>query len=367
MWGGPRDPQSNPWQADTPSVSYSTSKGVIATALHMCKDRGLIRYDDPVAKYWPEFAQNGKGAITVRQALTHSAGLYDLPKVIAHADDLLDWEATVRGLERAPASHAPGRFHAYHAVTYGHLIGELVRRVSGKPVPRFIQEEIAAPLGLRNFFIGAPDTAIARAARNIRPPGPARPGETPERTQERRRRKAARIAMLARGLNLIGIPMDPDRMQRAFAVKGIEHWDFSSPEVLRACIPAANGLFSAPDLARFYAMLGAGGELDGVRLLSEATVLEATQVHARGPDGVLVAPMRWRMGFHAVYYRLGIIRGGFGHSGYNGSGAWASPRHQAALAYVVNAGMGTPVGDWRMLKLTAAALTCIKAQKRRAA
>ena len=106
----------------------------------------------------------------------------------------------------------------------------------------------------------------------------------------------------------------------------------------------------------FYANAPGGGALDGVRLLSESTLREATTVHARGPDGVLVAPMRWRLGYHGVLRYHGYVRGAFGHYGYNGSGAWASPRDRAALAYVVNAGMGTPVGDVRMIKLTSTAM-----------
>jgi CubicO group peptidase (beta-lactamase class C family) len=367
MWGGPKNNEGDPWEEHTPSVSYSTGKPIVATALHILKDRGLIRYDERVAKYWPEFAQNGKGAITVRQALSHAAGLYSVRTIVDHADVLLDWEATVHALERAQAAHAPGRFHAYHAVTYGHLIGELVRRVSGKPVPQFIQEEIAEPLGLPDFFVGASDEAVARSARNIvRAPGRVR-AESKEQSRARAAVRTSRIKTLARGLNLVGIPLNPERMHKAFTPRGVESWDWSSPTVLKACIPAANGLFTGRDLARFYAMLAGEGALDGVRILSKETLREATEVHARGPDGVLVAPMRWRLGFHAVFSKLGIVRGGFGHSGYNGSGGWASPSHSAAFGYVVNAGFGTPFGDWRTVKLTTATLSCLKHRKHRAA
>jgi CubicO group peptidase (beta-lactamase class C family) len=367
MWGGPRNPAGDAWEEHTPSVSYSTSKGVTATALHICKDRGLVRYDDAVAKYWPEFAQNGKGSITIRQVLSHSAGLYDVHSLVPEAETLLDWGAMVRAFELAPASHAPGRFHAYHAVTYGYLIGEIVQRVSQKPFSQFVRENIAEPLGLADFFIGAPEDAIARAARNIhKAPGRAS-DESPERSKLRRQKRAARVKLVARGLNLFGIPMSPDRMKRAFSVRGIERLDFSSPEVLRACIPAANGLFSARDLARLYALLANGGALGDVRLLSSATLQEATAVHGRGPDGVLMLPMRWRLGYHGVFSKLGIVKGAYGHSGYNGSGAWASPLHEASLGYVVNAGLGTPVGDWRMVKLTGSALACLKTRRTRAA
>lgn len=367
MWGGPKNNEGDPWEEHTPSVSYSTSKPIIATCLHILRDRGLVQYDAPVAKYWPEFAQNGKASITVRQALTHAAGLYEVRNIVEHADVLLDWDATVQALERAPAAHAPGRYHGYHAITYGHLIGEIVRRVSGKSVPDFIQTELAEPLGLRDFYIGAPDEAIARAARNIIPTRREFSEAARERHREREKVKAKRFNLVARGLNLIGLPLDATRMRDAFSPHGVEAWDFSDPKVLKACIPAANGLFTGRDLARFYAMLASGGSLDGVRILSRETLREATQVHTHLPDRVLVAPMRWRMGFHAVMSKLGPVRGAFGHSGYNGSGAWASPLHSTSFGYVLNAGSGTPFGDWRIVKLTSVALACIKARRRHAA
>ena len=367
MWGGPKNNRGEPWEEHTPSVSYSCGKAVVATALHILRDRGLVQYDVPVAKYWPEFAQNGKANITVRQALTHSAGLYEVRNIVEHADVLLDWDATIHALERAPAAHAPGRYHGYHAVTYGHLLGEIIRRVSGKDVSSFIQTEIAEPLGLPDFFIGAPDDAIARAARNITPVKRELSEEDRQKRRALAKTKSERFRLVARGLNLIGLPLDPERMNNAFTPRGVESWDFSEPRILKACIPAANGLFTGRDLARFYAMLASGGSLGGVRILSRETLREATEVHTRRPDRVLVAPMRWRMGFHAMFSKLGPVRGGFGHSGYNGSGGWASPHHSAAFGYVVNAGYGTPFGDWRTVKLTSAALACLKARRRHAA
>ncbi|MDB4985760.1 MAG: serine hydrolase [Myxococcaceae bacterium] len=367
MWGGPKNNEGDLWEEHTPAVSYSSGKPVVATCLHILRDRGLVQYDAPVAKYWPEFAQNGKSTITVRQALTHAAGLYEVRNIVEHADVLLDWDATVQALERAPAAHAPGRYHGYHAVTYGHLIGEIVRRVSGKPLSRFIQDELAEPLGLHDFFIGAPEDAIARAARIIRAPKKELSEEAKAKRRAVAKAKEQRFRKLARGLNLIGLPLDADRMHNSFSPRGVESWDFSSPQVLRACIPAANSLFTGRDLARFYAMLAAGGSLDGVRILSRETLREATQVHTSLPDRVLVAPMRWRMGFHAMFSKLGPVRGGFGHSGYNGSGGWASPLHSASFGYVVNAGFGTPFGDWRTVKLTSTALSCLKLRKKRAA
>lgn len=371
MWGGPRDAIGNPWEAHTPAVSYSTTKGVAATALHVARDRGLVDYDAPVARYWPEFAQNGKSAITVRQILTHAAGLHDVRALLDHAERLLDWEATVDALAKAAPRHAPGRFTAYHALTYGHLVGEIVRRVSGMPFSRFIHEAIAQPLGLPDFFVGAPPEACARAARILKPEGigraPRGAGGSSPRSGERRATRQERAERVAKWARRLGLPMNPQRTFSALTPRGIELWDFSSPEVLSATIPAANGLFSGRDLARMYAALALGGAIDGQRILSEATVREATRIQTLRPDGVLVIPMGWRLGYHSVLAQLGPVRGAFGHAGYNGSGAWASPRHGMGFGFVVNAGLGTPVGDRRMLKLSSVALACARSAKRRAA
>lgn len=366
MWGGPRDSQGNAWQEHTSSLSFSTSKGVAATALHVCRDRGLVEYDAPVARYWPDFAQNGKGAITLRHLLSHGAGLYNAFQLIEHVDDLLDWDKTVAALAKAAPAHEAGRFHAYHALTFGHLVGEVVRRVTQQPFSQFIQDEIARPLGLSQFYLGAPESALPHAALTYKLPS-TRPPKSRDEAKAQRMQRGQRMRNVARVLRMVGIPMKPERMRDAFAIRGIANWDFTSPKVMRACIPSLSGVFTARDLARMYAALAGGGALDGVRLMGRDTLQQATTVQSRRPDGVLVAPVNWRLGYHGVFSKFGPVRGAYGHAGYNGSGAWASPRHNAALGYVVNAGNGTPIGDFRMVKLTSAALTCIRGVRRRAA
>lgn len=368
MWGGVKDSAGSAWEERTPCVSFSTTKGVASTALHMLVDRGKLAYDDPVAKHWPEFGQRGKDKVLLRHVLTHSAGLYDARSIMAHADDLLDWDRACRALAEAPAAHAPGRYHAYHALTYGHLVGELVRRVSGRSFSEFVQAEIAEPLGLTDFFVGAPEEAIGRSARLIFPKR-EKPLEGPKPTRIRdasgKSARQKRLATVAKVLRLFGVPMNLDRVQGAFSPRGIGRWDFSGPRLLAASIPAVNGLFTARDLARFYQALALGGSLDGTRLLSAHTLAEATRVYRRGPDGVLVLPMGWRFGYHAVATRSGLLKGGFGHFGYGGSGAWASPDDRTSLGFTVNAGTGTPVGDLRVVKLSSVALACVRASSQR--
>jgi CubicO group peptidase (beta-lactamase class C family) len=362
MWGGARDDLGRPWEERTPSVSFSTTKGVASTALHILVDRNLVHYDERVAHYWPEFAQNGKAQITVRQLLSHSAGLYDVRNVLTF-EELLDWDTAVRRLAAASVAHPPGALHAYHAVTWGHLVGELVRRVSGRPFSAFVHEEIAQPLGLHDFWVGAPDEAIARAARLKRKPEPSKAAPLGGKRVRREGRKQA-LRLLERGLSLVGVPLDFKRMRDSFAPRGAGDYDFSSPEVLRACLPSFNGLFTARDIARMYAALAAGGSLDGARLMSPETLHQATELHSRKPDSVVVFPMGWRLGYHSVPTVQGFIRGAFGHFGYGGSGAWASPEDQASLGFVVNAGAGTPLGDLRLVKLSSVAISCVRARRR---
>jgi len=165
IWGGTRDAAGNPWEADTLSLSFSTTKGAASTLLHVFADRGHIDYDARVADYWPEFAQNGKDAITVRHLLCHEAGLYAIADVVEHASEMLDWEQMVRRLAAAKPRHPAGAAHGYHALTYGWLVGELVRRVAGlKPISELFATELAAPLGLDGLYCGVPADQQRRCA-----------------------------------------------------------------------------------------------------------------------------------------------------------------------------------------------------------
>jgi CubicO group peptidase (beta-lactamase class C family) len=354
LWGGVKDETGAPWQRDTMAVSFSTTKGVISTALHVLADRGLLDYDAPVACYWPEFAQAGKAAITVRDVLAHRAGLFNIRDLVDDVRRMLEWEHMVSALAAAPAAAVPRGASAYQALTYGYVVGELIRRVSGKPVPRFLADELADPLGLDGLYIGAPASELHRAARLV---GARRPGTDDDATRRRRQRIYGAIE---RGLRLFGHPVDLERTAAALTPRGISSFDFSSDEVLAACIPAANGLFTARSLARLYAALAAGGTLDGVRVLSPATVARATEIQCNGFDQVVVFKMRWRLGYHRVGSTRGVPPRAFGHFGWGGSGAWADPDRQLALGLIVNAGTGTPIGDLRILRLNSAALACAR-------
>ena len=160
LWAGVRDEDGRPWRADTLAMSFSTTKGVVATALHVLVDRGLLDYDDRVAKHWPEFAQGGKQDVTVRDVLTHRAGLPQIRPLVDRAERLLDWGYMVRALERARPRLRPGGAPAYHALTFGWLAGEIEQRVTGRPLVDVIRTEIAEPLGLADMYIGSQDPAV---------------------------------------------------------------------------------------------------------------------------------------------------------------------------------------------------------------
>ena len=360
LWGGVRDRAGTPWARDTMAPSFSTTKGVASTLLHMMADRGLLRYDERVAKYWPEFAQSGKATITIRHVLAHQSGLYHIRQMIDHAERMLDWEYMIRAIERTPPVHKPGERSGYHGLTYGFLVGEILQRVTGRRFSQLVQEELAEPLGLDGMYIGAPEEALARAAELIWPtpgifgrrlPGAPEIGDALERA----------AAVLRRVWLLVGVDIDLGSILDALAPRGISSFDFGAPDTLRVAIPAANGLFTARSLARMYAALADGGEIDGVRLLSEETLRRATQVQTRAPKrAVLPFDMRWRLGYHAVFTTQGTPRHAFGHFGFGGSGAWADPRRQLAVALIVNSGLGTPFGDLRIARISGAVLSSVR-------
>src|SRR5208337_1216519 len=288
LWGGVRGLDRVPWTRDTLAMCWSTTKGVAAACAHVLADRGELDYDERVVTYWPEFAQNGKGDITVRQVLSHSAGLHRLGTIIDHGSKILDWEHMTDALARAKPAYKPGTSVGYHALTFGWLVGELVRRISGTPIEEFLQKEIAEPLGLDGLHIGCP----------------------PEQRH--------RIAPLA--------PMSP----------ALTRW--SSPL----------GSFALNQVSR------------GLRILSEETVRKASEIQNDQRDRVIAMTMQWRLGYH----RLPIINKqfprGYGHFGFGGSGGFADPGHDLALAMVCNRGQGTPIGDLRILRLSQATARAVK-------
>jgi CubicO group peptidase (beta-lactamase class C family) len=371
LWGGVRDADGTPWARDTMAPSFSTTKGVAATVVHVMADRGLLDYDARVADYWPEFARAGKERVTVRHVLAHQSGLYHIRQMIDHAERMLDWDYMIRAIEEARPVHPPGERTGYHGLTFGFLVGELVQRVAGKPFPQVVQEEIVRPLGLDGMYIGAPASQLCRAARLIWPERNAflTAGLSLFRLRGPEFGELFDVpaSLIQRGLDLVGVQLDLPSILDALAPRGIGSFDFGSEETLRVAIPAANGLFTARSLARMYAALASGGSLDGVRLLSPRTLARATEVQARAPKRVVIPwDMRWRLGYHGVFTTRGVPRHAFGHFGFGGSGAWADPSRGLAVGLIVNSGLGTPFGDLRIARVGGAALAAANARRARA-
>jgi CubicO group peptidase (beta-lactamase class C family) len=365
LWGGYRNERGAAWTRDTMSPSFSTSKGVASTLLHMMVDRGLLDYDDRVATHWPQFAQAGKQSITVRQVLAHQSGLYHIRQMIDHADRMLDWDFMIHAIERTPPIHKPGTRTGYHGLTYGFLVGEILQRVTGRPFSQLVQEELAGPLGLDGMYVGAPPEVLPRAAQLM---WPRRGAIGPHLLRGPAGGLWGELMMLAAGwvqggLRLAGVHFDLQSILDALAPRGMNAFDFGAEKTLRAAIPAANGLFTARSLARMYAALAGGGEIDGVRLLSAKTLARATQVQNPTHSRVVIPfDMRWRLGYHGVATTRGVPRRAFGHFGFGGSGAWADPHRELAVAFIVNSGLGTPFGDWRIARLSGTVLDCVRAR-----
>jgi CubicO group peptidase (beta-lactamase class C family) len=365
VWGGAKDSAGTPWERDTMSPSFSTTKGVATTLLHMLVDRGALAYGDRVAEHWPEFAQAGKEKITVRQVLAHQSGLYHIRQMIDHADRMRDWAHIVRAIEQARPVHPPGERTGYHGLTYGFIVGELIQRVTGEAFSKLVQSEIAAPLELDGLYVGAPKHALPRAAELMWPRfpmtrliddsiGAGRVDRTAATLGAMASRIGTRISPLAR---LLGFEIDMESFLDALAPRGISAFNFGSHETLIKAIPSANGLFTARSLARMYAALAEGGELEGTRLLSRATLARAIEVQSPpAKRSVIPFDMRWRLGWHGVATTRGFLKNAFGHFGFGGSGAWAEQNRRLSVALVVNSGMGTPFGDLRIVRIGGAAL-----------
>lgn len=348
LWGGIKDSKGQAWLADTTAPSFSTSKGVLSTLVHILVDQGLADYEDPIAKYWPEFGARGKQRISIRQALSHQAGLYDISSLVKQPSEMLDWEHMLSLIADAQPAHEPGRAQGYHAITFGWIIGGLIERITGKSLQAVLQEELVDPLGLDGMYFGMPHNELYRRAELVN--GISKP------PVEREGWQRAAQDMAESALALVGVQVDKFR---AALMPFTEPFDWNDEATVQANIPAANGQFTARSLAKMYAVLAEGGELDGVRLLSNTTVAKLSEIQRTGRDLVLNLPMQWRLGYHRAF-SLGVAASNaFGHYGYGGSGAFCDPSRRLAVALTLNSGSGTPAGDSRMPRMARAALRAV--------
>ncbi len=328
LWAGDADPHGTPWVEDTIVCVFSTTKTMVAICVLVLADRGEIDLSAPVARYWPEFAQNGKEAVEVRHLMSHSAGLPGFDPPLDKTEEFYDWDNIVTRLAAQAPWWEPGTASGYHATTQGYLLGEVVRRVTGRTLGTFFREEIAEPLGA-DFHIGLDPAHDARVGEII-PPTKA-PGDAVV---------AEPGSIMAR--MLAGAQLDP----------GIE------PQTMawrRAEMPSGGGIGNARSVARVHSALACGGSVDGVRLLSEAGVARVLEEQTNGKDLAMGMPMRFGMGFalNSPQMPIGPNERAFLWGGWGGSLAIIDLDARVSIAYVMNR-MGADPGDRRGGRLAAA-------------
>lgn len=316
LWGGVASPDSGrEWEADTPVIVFSSTKGATTVCVHLLAQRGVLDLDAPIANYWPDFAAEGKGAVPLRWALSHRAGVpaVDAPVTL---DDVVGWDRVVAAVAAQRPEWEPGSAHGYHARSFGWILGEVVRRVTGRSIGRFFAEEVTGPLGL-DWWIGLPPAVEPRIATMLGPEPPADPAVRELMNQ-----------MMGPGTLLGRVMSGPSGL---FAYD--DRWN--TPPFLAAEMPSSNGVASARAIAHMYA--ATIGEVDGVRLLDAATADLARSVQSDDIDRVLGVPTRFGLGF-ALTPVLGAScpPSAFGHPGAGGSLGFADPERGVAFGYVMN-------------------------------
>jgi CubicO group peptidase (beta-lactamase class C family) len=324
LWGGWADAaRTRPWERDTVVNVWSTTKGPIALCAHLLADRGQLDLDAPVATYWPEFAAAGKSSVLVRHLLSHRAGLAGLREPCSLAD-MYDWELSTARLAAMEPWWEPGTQSGYHALTYGFLVGEVIRRITGLLPGEYLHQEITGPLGI-DFTIGLPEKETGRAAELVSPMGMTASeqavfGELPP------------VALASLANPVIGAA------------------DANTPEWRAAHIPAANGHGTARAVAALYGIFAHRGVADGRRVLSPEAAERAREGQGLCRDLVVgfeyehdteIALGVWLSGLDASY---GPNRRAFGHVGMGGSFGLADPEADVSVGYVVNR-MGYSVAD----------------------
>lgn len=328
LWAGDADGNGTPWAEDTIVNVWSTTKTMAAICVLMLADRGELDLDAPVATYWPEFAVNGKAAITTAQILGHTAGLSGWDPAIT-PDDLYDWDKAVGILAAQAPMWEPGTASGYHALTQGYLEGEIVRRITGRTIGAFFQEEVARPLGA-DFFIGLPESEESRVGEMVPPTTGLRGGDNVD------------LASIA-GRSLISAPITG-------AECNTREWRASE-------IPAAGGTGNARSVARVHSALANGGTVDGITIMSPAGVERILVEQAHNVDLVLGMKMRMGTGFGLMSDLIPLSPNprAFFWGGWGGSIAVVDLDAGLSVAYVMNKMADGMAGDLRGAMLIFAA------------
>jgi len=303
-WAGMADEASKkPVDGDTMFMLSSTTKGITSTCMHVCVEKHKLDYNMPIVKVWPEFGANGKGNATLRHALSHQTGVPQTP--VGYTPDwLADWDRMCRGIAALKPMYPVGQRTAYHSLNFGYINGEILRRVDGRPIGRFLQEEICKPLGINGLHLGVPDSELHRVAvLTDAPPAPA----------------------------------DYDARMVGEPAGSLVAQVFNRRDVQKAAVPGSGGIMSARGLARHYAMLANWGELEGVRIMPESRIRAGIELQSFEWDEVYWVRVRRSLG-----YRRGSDTGplaspeAFGHVGGGGSFGYADPPKRLALGFAKN-------------------------------
>lgn len=323
LWAGWADQaRTRPWQRDTIANVYSCTKAMAALCAHQLVERGRLDLDAAVATYWPEFAARGKERLPVRWLLSHRAGLPAVREILP-GEALYDWNLITAALAAEEPWWDPGTTHGYHAVTFGWLVGEVVRRIDGRSLGTYFRDEIARPLGL-DFHIGLADSEHGRVAE----------------LSDLAMAGAEELDADAIGLAQV-ILSDPNSITaRAFLNPPTMAFGPNNAEWRRAEIPGANGHAGARDLARVYGALARGGDLDGVHVLAPAGIARLREEQSHGPDRVLQIHTRFGLGVmlpqDRADARFGPNPHAFGHPGAGGALGFADPDGRIGFGYVPN-------------------------------
>lgn len=345
--------ESEAWQTDTMSLCYSTGKGVLATLAHILASQGLVDYDQPVAEYWPEFAQKGKENITLAHMLSHQSGLFDIRNMIADATEMSDWPQMLDRIAAAEPRFQVATDAAYQPLTFGWQVGGALEKATAKTLTELMQAYLVQPLMLNGAYFSVPTNELARVALPIFKAKAAKSQSQPAKKTGSRKPNLMERALIWSG-------QDPQDFQDAMIPKGMRNFSFFSEQGLQAIIPSANGVFTAESLAKIYAMLANRGEWQGQQLISPEVFQRLSQIQCKKRDRVMPLPMHWRLGYHRVL-TLGKASQGFGHMGFNGSGAWCDPERNLSFAYTHNFPTGSLTGDYRLWGLTQETLRCADA------
>jgi CubicO group peptidase (beta-lactamase class C family) len=346
IWGGLADQRvGRPWQRETAAVIFSCSKGILAVCAYTLVQEGRLDLDTPIARYWPAFGEHGKAAITVRQAMSHRAGLPSLD-VDLNRHEVLAWEPVIRAMEEQQPMYPPSAGHIYHALTYGWLVGEVIRRITGLTPGQYFRHAIGDRLRLQTW-IGIPDEARVAVAW-MEPP-------LADEDSDAARQNARLLAenpILERSLSL----------GRAFVFPAENGFvTFNYPAIQAAEIPGANGISSAESLARLYS--ACVSQVDVPPLLSLASIEDAIRVQSAGPQlsGAPDDGTRWGTGFQLSSPPSQPMIGptSFGHAGAGGQLAFADLAHGVGFAYLSNQMGG--YGDERARELTTALRAALRA------